>query len=203
MIKISIYCLGLFLSFSSFSAEKYILVLFHGYGGPENVDIKERSKIPDYLSSSKVVKFYDGSHNVSEKKFFQVLDNFQCQNGSQNRKDLGLVIIGYSWGAKRAYDFSKEYLEKCGRKADRAYMIDGVLKLITKFPFPPIATVCKNWYKTINPIRGRPFKNCENFDKTELCTHLGGEYDKGFKCHQFIITTGTEWALKDIAQNLK
>lgn len=203
MIKTSIFLIGLLFSFATFSAEKYILVLFHGLGGPENVDIKERSKLPEDLAATKVIKIYDGSHNVSEKKFFQVLDNFACKNGTQTRKDLGLVIIGYSWGSKRAYDFSKEYQEKCGRKADRAYMIDGVLKLITKFPFPPIATVCKNWYKTISPIRGRPFKNCENFDKTELCTHMGGEYNKGFKCHQWIITLGTKWAIDDIAQNLK
>lgn len=198
MIKIIFFLI----SFSAFSAEKYIFAVFHGYGYPENETVKIRTNISPELQKAKIVKVYDSAHNVREKSYSEILDNFQCQGGIQKRKDLGLVILGYSWGAKKSYDLSKDYFEKCGRKADRAYMIDGVLKLVTRFPLAPIAQVCKNYYKTINPIHGKALKNCENFDLTKICVFPDGSQLKGMPCHQTVILEGQKLAIEDMLKNL-
>jgi hypothetical protein len=198
MIKIMLFLI----SFSALAADKYIFAVFHGYGYPENENVKTRTKISPELQKAKIIKVFDSAHNVRKKSYAEILASFECQGGIQKRKDLGLVILGYSWGAKKAYDFSKEYFEKCGRKADRAYMIDGVLKLVTRFPFAPIAQVCKNYYKTINPIKGRALKECENFDRTQICLYPDGSQKKGFDCHQAVILDSQKLATEDMVKNL-
>jgi len=199
MLK-TIFCiLCLTVSFSSFSAEKYIMVIFHGLGGFNSGSMEQAETVSSELRNVGVEKVYNGGHGVSKRKFSQVLDNFDCRNGNLLREDLGLIIIGYSWGARKSYDFSKTYLKKCGRKADRGYMLDGVQKLITQFRHAPVAQVCKNYYKTISPIRGRSLKNCENFDLTDICRDSGTT--DGMRCHQMVLQKGMQLSMQDL-QNM-
>ena len=175
--------------------------IYHGHcsrdGGYSSNDIDEIENVPETLKAAGVVRAFNAAHGINKRKFKNFFKNFNCKNGVQ-QKDLGLIIIGYSWGAERSYDLSKAYLKKCGRKADRAYMIDGIKKIITQFTKTPVAVVCKNYYKTISPIRGRALKGCENFDKTEICKLEDGSTLAGMECHQAVLKAGYKLAIKDI-----
>jgi hypothetical protein len=198
MFKNTLCILGLLLSFSSYSAEKYIMVVFHGLGGFEADSMKEEANIPANLSGVGITKFYNAGHGVSDQKFTELLKNFNCRSGAAMNKDLGLIIVGYSWGARKSYEFSKTYEKKCGIKADRAYMIDGIQKLVSQFKNAPIAKICKNYYKTISPIRGRALDNCENTNLTEVCKIEGGQYLEGMPCHQAVLKEGFKMVMQDI-----
>lgn len=200
MLKIIICFLCLIFSFSSYSKlrpQKYIMITIHGLGGYSSKNINEIPNVPETLKAAGIVKAFNAAHGISKSKFKKFFKNFNCKNGVQE-KDVGLIIIGYSWGAEISYKLSKAYLKKCGRKADRAYMIDGVKKLITQYNKTPIATVCKNYYKTISPIRGRALKGCENFDKTEICKLENGSTLAGMQCHQVVLKAGYKLAINDI-----
>ena len=203
MNKILIFLFSLLISFSSNSetnfSKKYILITFHGLGGYESENLDEATNISESLKAAGVVKMFNAGHGVSKRKFDLVLDNFGCQNGKQNQKDLGLIIIGYSWGARKSYEFSKTYLKKCGQKAERAYMIDGIQKLVTQFKHTPEAKMCKNFYKTISPIRGTSLKDCQNTDLTEICKTEGGGYLEGMPCHQLVISEAYKLVMNDIS----
>ncbi len=202
MNKVIIFFLTLLLSFSSYAdtynSRKYIMVIFHGLGGYEANNLDMATKLPENLKMAGIEKMYNAGHGVSEKKFDVILNNFACKNGTRNQENLGMIIVGYSWGARKSYEFSKTYLKKCGQKADRAYMIDGVQKLVSQFKETPVAKVCKNFYKTISPIRGRDLKNCQNSDLTELCKQEGGAYSEGMPCHQTVLKAGFELVMEDI-----
>lgn len=205
MTKVFFCLLSLLISFSSYSethdSKKYVLVIFHGLGGYESGNLDEATNLPEGLGNAGIEKMYNAGHGVSEGKFKLVLDNFACKNGVQTEKNLGLIIIGYSWGAHKSYDFSQTYLKKCGRKADRAYMIDGIQKLVSQFKKAPVALVCKNFYKTVEPIRGRALDGCQNRDMTEVCKQENGTFMEGMPCHQAVLKEGFNIVMKDI-QNL-
>lgn len=195
MLKATFFLISLLISFSSFaSPDRYILVTFHGLGGLESGALEEALYITSNISDAGVERMYNAGHGVSKRKFKMVLDNFDCRDGKQMRADMGLIIIGYSWGARKSYDFSKAYFKKCGRKADRAYMIDGIQKLITSFRHRPVAQVCKNYYKRKGIISGKALEGCENFNKTEVC-----EKTSGMECHQKVLSEGLNLAMEDIA----
>jgi hypothetical protein len=200
MLKATILLLCLVFSFSSFSElrpEKYLMVTVHGMGGYSSKNIDEIENVPEFLKAAGIERAFNAAHGISKGKFKNFFKNFNCKNGVQ-QKDIGLIIIGYSWGAARSYDLSKAYFKKCGRKADRSYMIDGIKKIVTQYKKTPIATVCKNYYKTISPIRGRALKGCENFDKTEVCRQENGTTLAGMQCHQAVLKVGYKLALEDI-----
>jgi hypothetical protein len=184
----------LFLTISSaFSAEKYVLIYFHGQDGFMSSDIRERKKLPDELFGLKINKVYDSSHNIRYREFKKILEIFGCNKGTKKANDLGLIIIGWSWGARRAYEFSKDYFENCGVKADFGYLVDGVQKPIIPFRHPPISNYCKNFYKTVFPVSGRSLENCNNVDLTKECKDLDG-----LKCHQAVIGKGLDMVIEDI-----
>lgn len=90
----------------------------------------------------------------------------------------------------------------CGRKLERAYMLDGIQKIAGQFKETPIANICKNYYKTNTPIRGRALENCENHDfTTRACTNRDGSISTGMQCHQQTLKAGYMASLADIAQN--
>jgi hypothetical protein len=202
MSKILISVLALLVSFSSYSdthiSKKYVLVVFHGMGSGN--DFKEEDTFSEDLKTAGVVKMYNAGHDVSNRDLKEILKNFECRDGKQNKPDLGLIIMGYSWGARVNYEFSKDYLKKCGQKVDRAYMIDGIQKIASQFKHAPVANVCINYYKTTEPIRGRALEGCENHDLTEVCKQEDGDFGDGMECHGKVLNAGMELALKDIAQ---
>lgn len=203
MNKVLIFLLALMFSFSSHSentlSKRYILVTFHGLGSGSTFN--ESENFPEELRNAGVIKMYNAGHDVRGRNLDVILQNFECKNGKQNQKDLGLIVIGYSWGARATYEFSKDYLEECGQKVERAYMLDGVQKIATQFRHTPVAKVCKNYYKTLSPIRGRALEGCENHDLTDLCKLENGEYGDSWECHGKVIKAGMDLAYKDIGQN--
>lgn len=194
MFKNTLLLVTLLFSFSTFaSPDRYTLVIFHGLGGYEAKNLDEAQNIPENLSAIGVEKMYNAGHGVNKRKFKKVLENFECKNGQQMKDDMGLIIIGYSWGARKSYEFSKNYFKKCGQKADRAYMIDGIQKLITSFRHAPVAKYCKNFFKNKGIIGGMALKDCENFDKTEIC-----ERTSGMQCHQQVLKEGFRLTMEDL-----
>ncbi|MFI5391012.1 MAG: hypothetical protein ACHQYQ_06590 [Bacteriovoracales bacterium] len=144
------------------------------------------------------MKVYEIGHSVDKKIFSQILKDFNCKNKIQNQKDLKIIIWGYSWGARNTYEFSKMFQNTCGRKADIGYLVDGVQKPISQFRRAPIANYCKNYYKTIYPIRGRPVDDCQNIDLTKTCIRADGSHLKGLECHQTVIFEGNEMVRDDL-----
>ncbi len=202
MKKSFLILLSLFISTPSFAVRphNYILAVFHGLGSGKTFN--EEQNLPQRVSSAGVVKMYNSGHDVSDRNLKEILKNFDCANGKQKNKDLGLVIIGYSWGARASYEFSKDYLEKCGQKAERAYMLDGVQKLISQFKHAPVAKVCNNYFKTLSPIRGRALEGCENHDMTDLCKNSDGSYGDSWECHGKVINRAMELVYEDMDQSL-
>ncbi|MFZ8932304.1 MAG: hypothetical protein ACO20H_10390 [Bacteriovoracaceae bacterium] len=184
------------------SPERYVMIIFHGMGAPQDKTFQEAKDIPDLLRDGGVERLFNTAHKGGKANFKKMLELFNCQNGIQKNEDLGLIVLGYSWGARRNYEFSKFYEKNCGRKADRGYMIDGIQKLVSQFKKGPIATHCKNYYKTIKPVRGTAVENCENFDYTDkACKNRDGTYMSGWNCHQATLQSGFESALNDISKN--
>ncbi len=181
-----------------FSKNRYILTIFHGHGGVDPKRLTERKQVPQNFKEIGIEKVYDIGHSVSSKEQKKILENFNCINKVQQNSDLRLIIWGYSWGARNTFEFSKMYQENCGQKADFGYLVDGVQKPILKFNKAPISKVCKNYYKKINPIRGRSLDNCQNFDLTESCKKSDGSFMEGFLCHQIILIKGNKLIEQDI-----
>lgn len=202
MKKVFLVLISLFISVPSFadSPKKYVLAIFHGLGSGHT--FQEEQNLPESIRMAGVEKMYNAGHDVSDRDMKEILKNFNCVNGKQNQKNLGLIIIGYSWGARASYEFSKDYLKKCGQKVERAYMLDGVQKIATQFKHAPVAKVCVNYYKTLSPIRGRALEGCENHDLTDLCKEPNGEYGDSWKCHGTVINKAMEMAYEDMAQRL-
>lgn len=202
MSKILISVLALLASFSSYSdthnSKKYILAVFHGMGSGST--FKEEENFSQELKEAGVFKMYNAGHDARGRDLDVIMKNFDCKNGKQNQKNLGLIIIGYSWGARASYEFSRDYLKECGQKADRAYMLDGVQKIASQFKHAPLANVCVNYFKTLSPIRGRSLEGCENHDLTDLCKLENGEYGDSWECHGKVINAAMKLAYKDIGQ---
>ena len=194
MFKTSAILISLLISFSTFASGRYVMVVFHGLGGYESDRLEESTGVPTILTNAGVEKMYNAGHGVNKRKWQVVLENFDCRNGEQMEEDLGLIILGYSWGARKSYEFSKAYFKKCGRKADRAYMIDGIQKLITSFRKTPVAQVCKNYFKKKGVISGMALKNCENTNLTDICVNTNG-----MQCHQVVLKEGYNLTMDDIA----
>jgi hypothetical protein len=154
--------------------------------------------VPSDLKGIGVVKIYEIGHSVDKKIFSQVLKDFNCKNKIQNQKDLKIIIWGYSWGARNTYEFSKMFQKTCGRKADIGYLVDGIQKPISQFRRAPIAKYCKNYYKTIYPLRGRPVDDCQNIDLTDTCKLPDGGHLKGFQCHQAVLHEGNGMVMEDL-----
>ncbi|TDJ04546.1 MAG: hypothetical protein E2O68_08055 [Deltaproteobacteria bacterium] len=193
MFKTTAILFGLLISFSTLASDRFVMITFHGLGGFESDRLEESRNISEELSNVGVERMYNGGHGVNKRKWQKVLDNFDCRNGQQMNEDLGLIIIGYSWGARKSYEFSKAYHKKCGQKAERAYMIDGIQKLITSFRHAPVAKVCKNYYKRKGIISGKALKGCENSELTEICVNTSG-----MQCHQVVLREGFRLVMDDI-----
>lgn len=202
MKKVFLVLLSLFISVPSFAntSKKYVLAIFHGLGSGST--FQEEQNLPESIKMAGVEKMYNAGHDVSDRNLKEILKNFNCVNGKQNQEDLGLIIIGYSWGARATYEFSKDYLKKCGQKVERAYMFDGVQKIASQFKHTPVANVCVNYYKTLSPVRGRALEGCENHDLTDLCKTSDGKNIDSMECHGLVIKKAMELAYEDMAQRL-
>ncbi len=187
---------------SNFAPKRFAMIIFNGMGAPFDKNFKEETEIPAELISGGVERLFNTAHSGGKAGFKEMLEIFDCENGIQKNEGLGLIVLGYSWGARRNYEFSKYYERNCGRKADRGYMIDGIQKIVSQFKKAPIATACRNYYKTIKPVRGMAVKNCENFDYTDTaCKNRDGSYMSGWQCHQATLQAGFQAAISDIEQN--
>lgn len=168
-------------------------------GSPYKKDFELQEKVDDNLTKAGVEKLYNAGHVTTPKNFDTILSHFNCKNGVQGNEDLGLIVLGYSWGARGSYELTKAYENACGRKADRAYMLDGIQKMFSQFAHAPIAQVCKNYYKTNTPIRGRALDGCENHDKTDVCKDEEGNVVTGMPCHSMVLQAGFKIVMEDIA----
>ena len=202
MKLITVLCLTLlaFAAYAEVRPRDYVMVAVAGFGTRRPDDPWQPSGVHEYMPSHhKLVRSYQLVHYAKKIELQNIIDDFQCVNGQQTRKDLGLIVTINSWGAGRGFQLTEMYLKQCGRKADLVFMIDGVSKPIGRFGKTPHATKCVSYYQTKGVVRGMALVGCENFDLTNSCDIRGlGAVD----CHIHVEWAGAALARLQILNKL-
>lgn len=137
------------------------------------------------------------NHGVSKKKLRKALDEIGC------KKETGteLIIIGNSWGSRKAHLLSEMYQEKCGEEIELFIQIDGVAKPIGPQKRIPVAKNCINYYQRVTPIiRGKSIEGCKNRSFNSECTV---ENKMTFEnCHMYICREAAKLAQTDIYNHI-
>lgn len=152
----------------------FILVGISGYGTGED-GRGQPSGAHDNLpqKNPRIAATFKLTHKAKRKNFDSIIENFQCEQGSQGATRLGLVIMANSWGAGKAEKFARAYEQSCGRKASLVVMVDGVGKPLYSFKKRPASEMCVNYYQTRSTIHGGPIEGCENINLGGICLKAG------------------------------
>jgi len=123
--------------------------------------------LPTKKLSPLIVDSFYLTHFSDESQLQQVLNHLK--NDGQCRADLGLIIVGNSWGVHNTQRLAEMYQQQCGRLVDLVISIDGVAKPMPT-PFRSIlpAQKCLNFYEKDSFIHGSPLKNCKNFSLQQI-----------------------------------
>ncbi|MDD0854876.1 hypothetical protein HBN50_17370 [Halobacteriovorax sp. GB3] len=189
-----------FFALSALSAPfEYVVVGISGFGTRRATEnYWQPSGAHENLPNSyRIVETHKLVHYSKKKELLNALSLFDCKDGRQLNDDLGLIIIGNSWGASNTYKLSKLYKEECGRVARLVVMVDGVRKPIGSYKKRPFAKQCINYYQTTGFAHGRKLEDCENIDLTSYCKKRGKE------CHIEVEWLGTRDAKRFIERALK
>jgi hypothetical protein len=154
----------------------------------------QTSSVWEYLPTSSEHHLITDSvyltHFDSNATLDKVLDLFKGSTG-RCRADLGIIILGNSWGATNSYLLAKKYTDFCGRKAELLIMIDGIAKWVpTAFTDTFSAERCINYFQHESALAGNKIPGCENHKKTETPqfslfeSHLMIEWDAIFNATQ-------------------
>jgi hypothetical protein len=110
----------------------------------------------------KILKTAYLSHYSKDSELKSVMKLALDENG-ECKKNLGLIMMVNSWGAKMSQKLSDMYREKCGMLPHLTILIDGVSKP-TPFAYnkPIRALNCVNFYQQSSKLQGTSIENCNN-----------------------------------------
>ena len=102
------------------------------------------------------------THFSKDSEIDAVLKLIENQDG-QCQKDIGLIMMINSWGAKTSQKLASKYLKKCGRLPHLSVIIEGVSKP-TPFAYKKslLSYNCVNFYQRHSKLKGGPIENCQN-----------------------------------------
>ena len=181
--------------------ERYIVVGVSGFGTRRPENAWQPSAVHERLPSHyRIENSYKLVHFANQSEVNEVLEEFQCHDGKQNRKDLGLIIMANSWGSSKALKLAKKYSKLCGRSSDLFFMIDGVRKPLFANGTKPKAQQCFSFYQRKGLVRGKAIKGCTNVDFTKKCNDMG--YG-AVNCHIYVEWEGARRASQLVNRFLK
>ncbi|GAB4011951.1 MAG: hypothetical protein Fur0010_07190 [Bdellovibrio sp.] len=198
MRKITL-ALTLLCSLQIVQAKDYIVVGVAGFATKKE-GRGQPSGVHDHLPihSKNVRQYFKLVHFSNKKELQEVVDQFDCREGVQPDKNLGLILMINSWGAGNGEKLAEMYFKQCGRKADVVYLIDGVAKPIGPFKRAPIAHKCFSFYQTKGVVHGEAINGCESTNYTEQCEH--NNYGP-IQCHIAVEWWGAQRAEREILKN--
>lgn len=134
------------------------------------------------------------THFSSEREIDSVLSLILDEN-KECKKDVGLIMMINSWGAKTSQKLAKKYLEKCGTLPALSILIEGVSKPTPlSYDKPIMAFNCVNFYQRLSKLKGTAIANCHNnqiryeSDKMDLfMAHIHAEWDGSSKGQRIIL----------------
>jgi len=175
-IKKTLFLLTLLLSIETL-AKDYVVVGVAGFGTGRPGEGGQISGVHDFLPNTAYAA-YKLVHYAKDSELQEVIDEFKCTAGIQQKENLGLIIMANSWGAGNAVKLADMYSKQCGNLTELFVMIEGIGKFFDKKTKSAKVKRCINYYQTKDIIRGNEMDGCENIDMTYSCTLVGGLY-----CH--------------------
>lgn len=115
-------------------------------------------------NNKKIYKNAYLTHFSKDSEINSVLKLIEDKDG-HCKKDVGLIMMINSWGAKTSQKLAKSYLDKCGTLPYLSVLIEGVSKP-TPFSYDKslLTFNCVNYYQTLSKLRGGPIENCRNIE---------------------------------------
>lgn len=188
---------GLLLVFAHSQAtadsSKFIVIGVAGFStkkeNPENLESNLLSRrghdsgawsLPLPRNSHRIEKTLFLTHHRINGEMRQILQLFS--KGEQGcNPDLGLILVGNSWGSAKTQRIAAAYADHCGKPADLVIITDGILKpLMIPFSRPIVAETCINFYQVISRLNGTEIEGCENILVDESAVALNGNFAAHF-----------------------
>lgn len=159
----------------SAKSKKYLVVAIAGFktgrDNPEDIMSSkigkgsEVSGVWSYLEKNYHHRIFETvylTHYSKDSELNSVLKLLEDKNGLC-RKDLGMIFMVNSWGAKISQKLARQYFLKCQTLPHLTIMIEGVSKP-TPLPYTKsiLAFNCVNFYQLQSSLHGAPIANCHN-----------------------------------------
>ncbi|MEC7275111.1 MAG: hypothetical protein VXV96_02235 [Bdellovibrionota bacterium] len=189
----------LFLLCAATLATEYVVVGVSGFGTRKPENAWQPSAAHDLLPTmGKIYSQHKIVHYAKTVELQEIVDEFECNEGKQQRDDLKLIVLVNSWGSGKGHKLAQMYKKQCGQLAEAFYIVDGVKKPIGPFKKKILANSCYNIYQRKGAVRGNKIKGCENINLTSECDVLG--YG-GVKCHIHAEWTGGQHFADHMREN--
>ncbi len=189
----------LFLISAYTDAKDYVLVGVSGFGTRRPDNAWQPSGAHENLPRfGNIYARHELVHYAKTRELRAILEDFDCQDGVQRKRDLGLIIVANSWGSGEGHKLAKMYQKNCGQLVEAFYLVDGVAKPIGSFKRDIPAKTCFNYYQRKGAVRGTAQDNCANTDYTNQCESRG--YG-AVQCHIWVEWLGTELAAEHMMKN--
>jgi hypothetical protein len=104
------------------------------------------------------------THYSKDSEINSVLKLLEDSNGNC-KKDVRLIMMINSWGAKVSQKLAHKYHKKCGTLPYLSILIEGISKPTSiSYKKSLLSFNCVNYYQTLSKLHGAPIENCKNIE---------------------------------------